>query len=125
MSAQYSSYLVFNTTYVNGNRTIGENIADNGGLRLALRAQSRSPNAEVVSTPAFTFNDRQVLLTRYAQNWCGSATVEDEVKQTLTGVHTINRYRILGALQNMEEFASAFKCKVGDFYNPGVRNVVW
>jgi endothelin-converting enzyme/putative endopeptidase len=105
---QYSSYVVAGDTHINGRLTLGENTADNGGLRLALMAYLAShANAPVVD--GFT-PDQRVFLG-WAQVWCEDSRPEAERLKATTNPHASNRYRVNGPLSNMPEFQKAFSCR--------------
>jgi len=107
---QYSSYTVAGDTHINGRLTLGENTADNGGLRLALMAYlATHAGAPVVDG----FTPEQRVFLGWAQVWCEDARPEAERLKATTNPHSSNRYRVNGPLSNMPEFAKAFSCKAG------------
>jgi len=115
---QYSSYLVSGDTHINGRLTLGENTADNGGLRLALMAYldshvasdaSRTPPDDLVDG----FTPEQRVFLGWAQVWCENSRPEAERLKAATNPHSSNRYRVNGPLSNMPEFQNAFSCKAG------------
>jgi putative endopeptidase len=105
---QYSSYVVAGDTHINGRLTLGENTADNGGLRLALMAYLQS-HAERAPVDGFTAEQRVFL--GWAQVWCENSRPEAERLKATTNPHSSNRYRVNGPLSNMPEFQKAFSCK--------------
>ena len=107
---QYSSYTVAGDTHINGRLTLGENTADNGGLRLALAAYLNGPGAKT-RDKIDGFMPEQRLFLGYAQVWCENARPEAERLKAQTNPHSSNRYRVNGPLSNMPEFAKAFQCK--------------
>jgi endothelin-converting enzyme/putative endopeptidase len=107
---QYSSYTVAGDTHVNGRLTLGENTADNGGLRLALTAYLNGPGARTREKIDGFTPDQRVFLG-WAQIWCESASPEAERMKAQTNPHASNRYRVNGPASNMPEFAKAFACK--------------
>src|SRR6185369_13443368 len=107
---QYSGYTVAGDTKVNGRLTLGENTADNGGLRLALMAYLAGPGAKAPAT-LDGFTPEQRVFLGWAQVWCESARPEAERLKALTNPHSSNRYRVNGPLSNMPEFQKAFSCK--------------
>jgi len=107
---QYSAYTVADGTKVDGRLTLDENIADNGGIRLALAAYLAGAGA--ASPPILDgFTPVQRLLLGWAQVWCVNVRPEAERLQTTTDPHAPNRYRVNGPLSNMPEFQKAFSCK--------------
>ena len=107
---QYSGYTVAGDTKVNGRLTLGENTADNGGLRLALMAYLAGPGAKV-KDKVDGFTPEQRVFLGWAQVWCESARPEAERLKAATNPHASNKYRVNGPVSNMPEFAKAFSCK--------------
>ncbi|MBI4485620.1 MAG: M13 family metallopeptidase [Acidobacteria bacterium] len=109
---QYSEYVVEGDTRVNGRLTLGENTADNGGLRLALMAYLAGPGA--TPQPMLDgFTPAQRVFLGWAQSWCEVSRPETERIKAATNPHASNRYRVIGPLSNMPEFQKAFSCKAG------------
>ena len=109
---EYSSFTPVDNLHLDGKLTLGENTADNGGLRLAFMALMES----LKGTPqpkidGFTAEQRFFL--GFGQIWCQN--VRPEMSRMLAQVdpHSPGRYRVNGVLQNMPEFQQAFACKVG------------
>ncbi len=109
---QYSAYTVAGDTHVNGRLTLGENIADNGGLRLALMAYLAGPGSKVADAPALVdgFTPEQRVFLGWAQGWCENARPEAERLKAANNPHASNRYRVNGSVSNMPEFQKAFSC---------------
>jgi putative endopeptidase len=107
---QYSSYTVAPDTKINGRLTLGENTADNGGLRLALMAYLAGPGAKM-KDKIDGFTPEQRLFLGWAQQWCESSRPEAERLKAETNPHSSNRYRANGPVSNMPEFQKAFSCK--------------
>jgi putative endopeptidase len=107
---EYSTFVVAGDTRLNGKLTLGENIADNAGLRLALMAYFAGPGA--AAPPALDgFAADQRVFLGFAQSWCQTTTAESERENAATNVHAANRYRVNGVVSNMPEFQKAFACK--------------
>ena len=107
---QYGQYTVAGDTRINGRLTLGENTADNGGLRLALMAYLAGPGA----TPQpwlDGFAPEQRLFLGFAQLWCENTRPEAERLKAATNPHSSNKYRVNGPISNMLEFQHAFSCK--------------
>jgi putative endopeptidase len=99
--------------FVNGELTIGENIADLGGLSTAYYAlQMANEGKKPVSIQGFT--EEQRFFLAFAQVW--KQNIKDEMlrKRLLTDVHSPANFRVLGTLSNMTEFYKAFGVKEGD-----------
>jgi putative endopeptidase len=107
---QYSGYAVDAETHVNGRLTLGENTADNGGLRLALMAYLAGPGAKNQGK-VDGFTPEQRVFLGWAQVWCENARPEAERLKAATNPHSSNKYRVNGPMSNMPEFQKAFSCK--------------
>ena len=112
---QYGGYKVGDITQ-NGEATQGENIADNGGLRIALDALHAAlkgkKEAKNNSIGGFTADQRFFL--GFAQVWCTNARDDNRRTQALSDYHSLPEYRVNGTLSNSEAFAKAFHCKATD-----------
>jgi putative endopeptidase len=98
---------------LNGKLTLGENAADNGGLRLSFMAMmDRLAGHPLEKADGFT--PQQQFFLGFAQLWCGSSTPESAAVRAKTDPHSPGEFRVNGTLQNMPEFSSAWSCKVGD-----------
>jgi putative endopeptidase len=109
---QYSSYTAVDDLKLNGKLTEGENVADNGGMRLALMAYLA--NAAGTAKPQLdSFTPEQRFFLGFGQIWCENA--RPEIRRMLTQVdpHSPGRARVNGVVSNMPEFAKAFSCKAG------------
>ena len=99
---------------------MGENIADNGGIREAFRAYHKllakqSTNYQEPALPGLgQYTGDQMFFIGYASGWCETKTVGSLVNQLLSDPHPPAQLRIQGVLQNNEDFHQAFGCKVGD-----------
>lgn len=112
---------------LNGINTQGENIADNGGLKeayLAYQKFVKSHGAEA-GLPGLKYNTNQLFWISSAQTWCAVFRPEAMKKRILTGVHSPNQFRVLGPINNMNEFSVDFKCPEGSNMNPIDKCEVW
>jgi endothelin-converting enzyme/putative endopeptidase len=107
---QYSSYSPIDEVKLNGKLTLGENTADNGGLRIALMAYLGSAAAKEAQT-LDGFTPEQRVFLGWGQIWCESRRPEFERLQAQTNPHSPGRFRVNGAVSNMPEFQKAFSCK--------------
>lgn len=107
---QYSSFEVAPGVHVNGELTLGENTADNGGARIARRALQNTNPAEANMGH---YTPEQQFFLAFGQIWCENQRPESEVLQVRTDPHSPARFRVNGVLQNMPEFQGAFACKAG------------
>jgi endothelin-converting enzyme/putative endopeptidase len=107
---QYSEFVVAGDAKINGRLTLGENVADNGGLRLALLAYLAGPGA-TEKTVIDGLSPEQRVFVGWAQVWCENAAPEAERLKAATNPHSSNMYRANGVVSNMPEFQKAFSCK--------------
>jgi endothelin-converting enzyme/putative endopeptidase len=110
---EYSNFVaVPSDLHVNGRLTLGENTADNGGLRISYMAlHDQMKGEEPGKIDGFTPEQRFFL--SYGQIWCQRQTEAAARRQALGDPHSPGRYRVNGVLQNMPEFQKAFGCKAG------------
>ena len=110
---EYSQFVVIDEKKLNGALTLGENIADNGGLRLAYAAlQHQLASKPVQSIDGFTPEQR--LFLAFAETQCGNITDQTARNRLLTDPHAPGRWRVNGTVRNMPEFQKAFACKATD-----------
>jgi len=109
---EYSSFTAVDDVKLNGKLTLGENAADNGGVRIALMAL-RSVIADKSTPKIDDLTPEQRLFLGWGQIWCQNATPEALRLQASTNPHSPGRQRVNGVVQNMPEFQKAFACKVG------------
>jgi endothelin-converting enzyme/putative endopeptidase len=110
--------------HVNGKLTLGENTADNGGLRLAHDAFLTTPGAKA-GKDGLGYTPAQRFFLSYAQGWCENRTEALAKEDAKTNPHAPGKYRVNGVLVNMEAFREAFACKVGTPMAPAKLNRVW
>ena len=113
---EYSSFVAVDDVHLNGRLTLGENTADNGGLRVALAALNKQRAEEPDSREnqlIAGFTPEQRYFLGYAQIWCENRSPESSRLLATIDPHSPGRYRVNGAVQNNEDFARAFKCKAG------------
>lgn len=113
--------------HLNGINTLGENIADNGGIGQAYRAYQNyvKKNGEEKLLPGLDLNHKQLFFLNFAQVWCGTYRPEYAVNSIKTDVHSPGNFRIIGTLQNSAEFADAFHCRKNSYMNPEKKCRVW
>ncbi|XP_077168912.1 membrane metallo-endopeptidase-like 1 isoform X2 [Paroedura picta] len=112
---------------VSGISTLGENIADNGGVRQAYKAYLKWVEREgkEPSLPGLDLTHEQLFFLNFAQVWCGSYRPEYASQSIKTDVHSPLKYRVMGSLQNFEAFSEAFRCKGGTAMHPAEKCRVW
>jgi putative endopeptidase len=126
VSSQFDAYTVADSVHVNGGLTLGENIADLGGLTIAYAALQKSlENKRVGLIDGFSPDQRFFLA--WAQIWRSMARPETERMLVATNPHAPGKWRVNGPLSNMPEFARAFNCQKGDrMVRPeSVRAQIW
>uniref|UniRef100_T1KLB5 Uncharacterized protein n=1 Tax=Tetranychus urticae TaxID=32264 RepID=T1KLB5_TETUR len=122
---QYSSYEI-NGDYINGERTLGENLADNGGLKAAFHAYENWAQHNIEpALPGVNLTSKQIFFVRFAQVWCFVATPEALKLQVLNDPHSPHRFRVIGTLSNSKEFSDTFKCPLNSPMNPEHKCEVW
>ncbi len=110
---QYNGYIAVDTLHHNGRLTLGENIADLGGLTIAYRAWQLSLKGK--PAPAIGgFTGEQRFFLGFAQAWRRKFRPELLRLAALSDPHSVAYWRVNGPLSNMEEFRKAFGCKSGD-----------
>ena len=126
LAAQYSNIIVVDTIHANGNFTLGENIADQGGLRVAYTAFRNSLNG-VEPAPIDGFTADQRFYLAYATLWAGNITDEEIRLRTKTDPHSLGRWRVNAALRNIDSFFKAFDIVEGDpmYMVPEERVTIW
>jgi putative endopeptidase len=97
---------------LNGKLTLGENTADNGGLKLAYMALMNIVGETAVK-PIDGYTAPQRFFLAYGQIWCQNVTDQEARKRVLTDPHSPGRWRVNGAVQNSAAFQQAFGCKAG------------
>jgi endothelin-converting enzyme/putative endopeptidase len=106
---QYSGYVTVDDVHINGKLTLGENTADNGGLRLAWMAlMERMKNEALGVVDGFTPEQR--FFIGWGQMWCENRSNEIARLHAKTNPHSPGRFRANGVVSNMPEFAKAFSC---------------
>jgi putative endopeptidase len=110
---------------LNGANTVGENIADIGGVKLSLAAYRslRSTAPEAVVADGFT-EDQQFFLA-VGQAWCAKSRPEFEKMLITVDVHSLPKWRVNGAVSDTPDFGKAFRCKAGAKMRPAKQCVVW
>jgi predicted metalloendopeptidase len=111
---QYSQYEPIPGVKLNGKLTLGENTADNGGVRLATMALNELKKGGKIPADVGGFTPEQRLYLGFAQVWCQNTTEESARLLAAVDPHSASRFRVIGPLSNIPEFAKAFSCKPGD-----------
>jgi putative endopeptidase len=129
LAAQYSAFHPLPAdpaVHVNGELTLGENIADLGGLTLALDAYQASHGG--AGAPVIDgFSGTQRVFLGWAQAWCGKTSDEFLRKQVLSDPHSPRQFRVDGVVRNIDAWYQAFDVKPGDklYLLPQDRVRIW
>jgi predicted metalloendopeptidase len=113
VARQFDGYTVIDTVHVNGRLTLGENLADLGGLAVAYAAMQKA-YAGKPRTKLDGFTPEQRFFLGWARVWRNLQTNEDLRTQVQTDPHAPAHWRINGPLSNLKEFRDAWGCKDGD-----------
>jgi len=110
---EYSSFVAVDDLKVNGKLTLGENTADNGGLRLAYMAFIADAKRKGIDLTQKDddYTPVQQFFLGYGQEWCGTQRPEALRTQVQTNPHSPMQFRVNGVVQNMPEFGQAFGCR--------------
>jgi len=127
MVHEYDNFKVGDNLHVNGALTVGENIADNGGLRLSylaflLNAKREGLNLEQVTDGLSVI---QRFFIAFGQNFCSTTRPEQERLNLQTNEHSPDQFRINGPARNLAAFGQAFGCKLGQPMMPTKACRVW
>ncbi len=109
---EYSAFTVDEGVHLNGKLTLGENTADNGGLRIAYMALMDTL-AGRQDPKADNWTPEQQLFLSFARIWCENETGQSARMRAAVDPHSPARYRVNGVLRNMPEFQTAFACHAG------------
>ncbi|MGD0189676.1 MAG: M13-type metalloendopeptidase [Rhizomicrobium sp.] len=126
LGAQYSSFEPLPGVHVQGALTMGENIADLGGLTLALEAYHESLQGKPAPVIDGLTGDQRVFLG-WAQAWRGKVTDSYVKKQVVSDPHSPRQFRVNGVVRNLDAWYAAFDVKPGDklYVAPDQRVRIW
>jgi len=112
---------------LNGKLTLGENTADNGGLRIAYKAllETLAAQGKSVNDQIGGYTEAQRYFLGFAQVWCENKTEQTARQEVLTNPHSPGRWRVNGTVQNFDQFGKAFGCKQGQPMLPAHSCRVW
>jgi predicted metalloendopeptidase len=116
---EYARFRLGDGTPIDGKLTLGENIADNGGIRLSWAALHPTGASIDGFTPA------QRFFLAWGQIRCENVTPEKAHLLAKTDPHAPGRFRVNGVVSNMPEFARAFSCRAGSPMSPANRCALW
>ena len=110
ISNQYSNYVIVDDIKINGKLTLGEDVADLGGLILAYTAWKDDTQGQKLD-PIDGLTPEQRFFVGYGQSWCGQTRDETKRLRATVDPHSPEKYRTNGVVSNMPEFQEAFHCK--------------
>uniref|UniRef100_A0A8C1QMN2 Endothelin converting enzyme-like 1 n=1 Tax=Cyprinus carpio TaxID=7962 RepID=A0A8C1QMN2_CYPCA len=122
----YENFTVYNQR-VNGRLTLGENIADLGGLKLSFYAYQKwvREHGPERPLPGLKYTHEQLFFIAFAQNWCMKRRSQSIYLQLLTDKHAPEHYRVIGSVSQFEEFSRVFHCPRGSPMHPVNKCSVW
>jgi len=121
----YSGYEVQPDLYIKGGLTLGENIADMGGIGLAFNAYQAWKVAHGDPGEFAGFTSDQLLFVGFAQSWCGKSKPEAERLLVETNPHSPAKFRVNGPLSQSAQFWATFECEEGTPMHPADVCEVW
>jgi putative endopeptidase len=121
---QFDAYTAYGTTKVSGERTLPENIADLGGVKVAYKALKTAMAGKPPQAKG-KLNDDQIFFVSYAQSRCSKWSPEYLQQVIATDPHAPDVFRINGALSNLPEFAQTFSCPATSKMVRAQRCQVW
>ncbi|MGH0134258.1 UNVERIFIED_CONTAM: hypothetical protein FKN15_063189 [Acipenser sinensis] len=112
---------------VNGKLTLGENIADMGGLKLSYYAYQKwiREHGPEQPLPGLKYTHEQLLFIAFAQNWCMKRRSQSTYLQLLTDKHAPEHYRVIGSVSQFDEFGRVFHCPRASPMHPVHKCSVW
>jgi len=124
--AQYNAFTVLDTVHVNGRLTLGENLADLGGLNVAYAAFKKTKQGQS-TTKIDGFTPDQRFFLSWSQVWRGSQRPEAAAQRILTDPHSPEQYRSNAPLTNIDAWYAAFNIQPGDkmYKKPEDRTKIW
>jgi putative endopeptidase len=128
---EYDGFVAVEDLHVNGKLTLGENIADLGGLKLAFlayldRAQKAGTDLTKKGDAEYGgLTSEQQFFVSYGQGWCQNNRPEDLRLRVQTDPHSPEEFRVNGVVVNLPEFQKAFSCKTGAPMAPAKRCAIW
>lgn len=112
---------------LNGIITLGENIADNGGVQFGYLAYKKYVERHGTENrlPGLDYTPEQMFWLGWAQSWCSLYKTESKKIQILKDPHPPGSYRVIFPLKNNKYFANDFKCQINSAMNPNKKCKVW
>jgi len=123
----YNQIEVLPNLFANGIFTLGENIADNGGINISFEAMQKAINEGLINGIMDGFTPEQRFFIAYANVWAGNIRDEEVARRTKEDPHSLGKWRVNGALPHCENFIVAFNIAEGDpmWISPEKRAQIW
>ncbi len=121
----YSTFEAMPKTFINGRLTLGENIADIGGVKMAFKAYRSLRKDAAKAYVADGFTEDQQYFIAVGQGWCSKLRPAELQRRLISDVHSPPKFRVYGSLRNLPEFAEAFSCAPGTPMHPAKTCSVW
>ncbi|XP_016987358.1 neprilysin-4-like [Drosophila rhopaloa] len=132
---QYGKY-VYDGIQLKESTSQEENIADNGGMRLAYTAYRKWYESQLALSngsqdlakerlPGLRYSAKQIFFISFAQIWCNDAHPRVKALQVSTDSHMPGKFRVIGSLSNFDEFSKEFNCPAGSAMNPVVKCIIY
>lgn len=124
---QFNQFIVLDTIHANGEYTLGENIADLGGINVAYTAFLKTKQGKDLSMKIDGFTAAQRFFLSYAHLWGQNIRDKEILRRTQEDVHSLGHFRVIGPLRNVEAFYEVFEIKPSDkMYLPKEeRAIIW
>jgi len=124
---QFNEFIVLDTLRANGKYTLGENIADLGGVNISYTAFLRTEQGQNLQKKIDGFTASQRFFLAYSHVWAQNIRNEEIQRRTQEDVHSLGKFRVIGPLRNVEAFHDAFNIKEGDymFLTKKERAIIW
>jgi putative endopeptidase len=125
LAKQFSTFEVLPGKFLDGELTLGENIADGGGVKLAFDAYRALRQGVTSAQVADGFTEDQQFFIAMGQIWCMKDRPEETIRRLTNDPHAPPRFRVNGTLRNFPAFAEAFQCAEGTPMHPTETCAVW
>jgi putative endopeptidase len=125
VAEMYDTFEAAPKAFVNGKLTLGEDIADLGGVKMAFRAYRALRENAAKRTVADGFDEDQQFFIAVGQVWCSQDRPAELQRRLTVDTHAPPNFRVYGALRNLPDFARAFKCRAGTPMRPENTCSVW
>lgn len=118
---------VYPGTFANGQFTLGENIADNGGVNISFQALQKAKTEGAIQDVMDNFTANQRFFLAYANVWANNVRDEEILRRTKEDPHSLGKWRVNGTLPHIDGFIEAFNVKEGDamYLAPEQRARIW